>query len=424
MLIARLTMAGGLCAAVTRAVTSPIELRKTRAQAASARPVDQHAHAAAAADAAAAAPPSAAAPTTATSAGSVAADNASMPIATTGPADPHSDSIWLGVDASFFTGLGLGAGSFGTFELLKRTLPPLAASTLGPAAPADLATPILLTACLAQAAMSAVCASPFETAKARIMSGGGRPGAPTTLAAALQQIMTEPPANSAATAQTAEDGGDAAISSSSSGGGGGDGGGGAPPQHVQMRWDAARLWDGLPALLLRELPFGVTKLLVFAATQDALLTQVPAARERPVFSLAVSLIAGLASGLMSALVSHPADTVVTRLATGGFGRDARGALQSVLADADPPGDRQAQARVLYAGVSQRCASQAIIVMSQFVLFDGLRAAFAVSKDDLSLVLDIFKDRLDFYEGWDTISGAWVDAIDNLDSDLDLYVGPR
>ena len=28
-----------------------------------------------------------------------------------------------------------------------------------------------------------------------------------------------------------------------------------------------RLWDGLPMLLSRELPFGVTKLFVYAATQ-------------------------------------------------------------------------------------------------------------------------------------------------------------
>jgi hypothetical protein len=95
-------------------------------------------------------------------------------------------------------------------------------------------------------------------------------------------------------------------------------------------------------------------------------------------------------------VSHPADTVITKLATGGFGRDWRGALDSVLEGTE--GDAAAAARVLYAGVAQRCASQAIIVMAQFVLFDGLRTVLAVSKDDLEVVLDIFQDRLDFYEG--------------------------
>ena len=78
-----------------------------------------------------------------------------------------------------------------------------------------------------------------------------------------------------------------------------------------------------------------------------------------------------------------------------------------------------RSQVLYAGVEQRCASMAIIVTAQFVLFDGLRALLAVSKEDLSLVLDVFQDRLDFYSGWDEIQGAWVDAIDNLDDDFEF-----
>ena len=60
---------------------------------------------------------------------------------------------------------------------------------------------------------------------------------------------------------------------------------------------------------------------------------------------------------------------------------------------------------------------AIIVTAQFVLFDGLRALLAVSKEDLSLFLDVFEDRLDFYAGWDEAQGAWLDAVENLDADM-------
>ena len=102
----------------------------------------------------------------------------------------------------------------------------------------------------------------------------------------------------------------------------------------------------LPALMGRELPFGVTKLLVYASTQDALLSVAPAARERPLFALLVSLVSGLVAGSMAGLTSHPADTVVTRLTTGGFGRDWRAALTDVLsgAESDKPAD---QAKVLH-----------------------------------------------------------------------------
>ena len=159
----------------------------------------------------------------------------------------------------------------------------------------------------------------------------------------------------------------------------------------------------LPALMGRELPFGVTKLLVYASTQDALLSVAPAARERPLFALLVSLASGLVAGSMAGLTSQPADTVVTRLTTGGFGRDWRAALTDVLsgAESDKPAD---QAKVLYAGVRQRCLALAIIVTAQFIIFDGLRTLLAVSKDDLSLILDVFEDRLDFYSAWDEVWG--------------------
>ena len=63
-----------------------------------------------------------------------------------------------------------------------------------------------------------------------------------------------------------------------------------------------------------------------------------------------------------------------------------------------------QAKVLYAGVRQRCLALAIIVTAQFIIFDGLRTLLAVSKDDLSLILDVFEDRLDFYSAWDEVWG--------------------
>ena len=170
-------------------------------------------------------------------------------------------------------------------------------------------------------------------------------------------------------------------------------------------------------MLGRELPFGVTKLLTFVAVQDTILTLFPAARERPACALAASRVAGVSSGLAAACVSSPADTVVTRLAVTNA-TDVRAAIDDVLSDA-PPGDRAAQAKLLYAGVAQRMASTAIIVTAQFILFDGLRALLAVSKDDLSVVLDVFKDRISLYEGWDEISESWIEAVDTLDDDLDL-----
>ena len=380
------------------------------------------------------------------------------------PSDAAFDSsLLLGMDASLAAGFASGAASFGTYEYLRRSIPQLAASVLGPAAPADLFTPILFTACLLQSVAASVCSSPFETARVKIMAGAaGAADAPTTLLAALDEIMRAPPtspapadatpvATSAATSAAAPVGTSVGVTAANGEAAtalhveAADPRGATPSEGSALAGDgqreAARLWDGLPALMGRELPFGVTKLLVYASTQDALLSVAPAARERPLFALLVSLASGLVAGSMAGLTSHPADTVVTRLTTGGFGRDwraapaptlnliptltrtrtraltlsltlaptltltlsltRRAALTDVLsgAESDKPAD---QAKVLYAGVRQRCLALAIIVTAQFIIFDGLRTLLAVSKDDLSLILDVFEDRLDFYSAWDEV----------------------
>jgi hypothetical protein len=146
-LIARLALAGGLCSAVTRGVTSPIDLQKTRAQSAAAT-------VALPPDALLAGDEKVASSTTVIhrnvpeltgiAAGSMSAVNSNV-----GIEDPANN--WLGLDTSVAAGFAMGAASFGTFEFLKRSLPPLAASTLGPAAPAEFATPILVLACVLQA---------------------------------------------------------------------------------------------------------------------------------------------------------------------------------------------------------------------------------------------------------------------------------
>jgi hypothetical protein len=190
------------------------------------------------------------------------------------------------------------------------------------------------------------------------------------------------------------------------------------PGRRRRSYDLSRLWDGLPTLFARELPYGVAKLVVYTRVQLLLLDALPAARERPSFGLLISLASGLIAGLAGALVSQPADTVVTRLVSGGYGKDWRAALRDVLQGAE---DESARARlsVLYAGWAQRCASLAMLVTLQFALFDSLRALLAVSPKDLSLVLDVFQDRVSFYAGWDELSGSWGDAFDSLDDDLRL-----
>ena len=267
-LVARLAIAGGLCSATTRAVTSPIDLIKTRRQAAIKT---------AKAPAGTPTPPSL--NSTAQSEQHIrgivpgVGDPPPPTAAATAPPPPPS-SPFLGIEASIAAGFAAGAGSFGTFEFLRRTIPQLAAFVMGPAAPADLATPILFTACLLQAVAASVCSSPFETARVKIMTGSGAPDAPQNLVEALDLVMRgDAPAARAATegagvATTStklsltmpdESSRQRAAASSAAVGT-------LTPATARVvsstaqrdkQRDVLRLWDGLPTLMGRELPFGV-----------------------------------------------------------------------------------------------------------------------------------------------------------------------
>ena len=105
------------------------------------------------------------------------------------------------------------------------------------------------------------------------------------------------------------------------------------------------------------------KLLVYASAQEACLAAVPAARERPLVGLAVSLASGILAGLAGAVCSAPADTVITQLAAGGHGSDWRAALDDVLRGASTTTDKL---KALWAGTPQRCVALAVLVTAQFL----------------------------------------------------------
>ncbi|KAK7235501.1 phosphate ion transmembrane transporter [Aureococcus anophagefferens] len=184
-----------------------------------------------------------------------------------------------------------------------------------------------------------------------------------------------------------------------------------PAGGVRARAAEGGLWSGAPALFGRELPFTVAKFAVYASAQSFLLALVPAARERPLVGLGVSLSRGRARGLAGACARRSrADTVMTRLAVAGEGETVRDAVDAVLRGADGPG---AMAKALWAGLPQRCLAMAVLVAAQFLLFDSMRAVLAVSPKDLSVVLDVFQDRISYYEGWDEIAQQWEEAISEL-----------
>ena len=71
------------------------------------------------------------------------------------------------------------------------------------------------------------------------------------------------------------------------------------------------LYSALTPLLLRELPFSITKFLVYDSVTQAIAAFFPLAQEGPLVSAVLSLTGGLAAGVVAAAVSTPADTLLT-----------------------------------------------------------------------------------------------------------------
>merc|ERR1719424_1517500 len=94
------------------------------------------------------------------------------------------------------------------------------------------------------------------------------------------------------------------------------------------------LYSALLPMLLREVPFTLAKFIVFDATTDVISSTLPALQE---FGGASALLAGVIAGVVSGLLTTPADTLVTRLSNArSRGEDASliDTARSTLAD-DP-----------------------------------------------------------------------------------------
>ena len=72
------------------------------------------------------------------------------------------------------------------------------------------------------------------------------------------------------------------------------------------------LWGGFQPLLLRELLFSLPKFVVFNSACSLLFAAIPKAQEDVSTSLVVSLFAGAIAGVAGAIISSPADLLLTK----------------------------------------------------------------------------------------------------------------
>lgn len=145
------------------------------------------------------------------------------------------------------------------------------------------------------------------------------------------------------------------------------------------------LFDAIPIFLVKEIPYAMTKFVIFDLSTEYLYGAFPAAQEDLLLSLGISMAGGVVGGASAAIVSNPADAVIAELKKAKSDLSPFGAFQSLV-------DRGGTA-ALFKGLPLRMIFFSSACALQFLVFDGVRFALGIGPDDLRLYLDVLGGAL-------------------------------
>jgi len=171
--------------------------------------------------------------------------------------------------------------------------------------------------------------------------------------------------------------------------------------------DIGPLWGGFGPIASRELPFAITKFLVFDLLAQLIIGFINSQSGvlEPVqvgvgpSGLAVSAAAGAIAGIAGAVISHPADLILTLTSSAAKSPDASiSGDKTKIGSEETPGwvvvvkgllEKEGGISNLFVGLPARAAFFFLVIGLQFFLYDYVKGLFRVGSDDLTLVLDVF-----------------------------------
>jgi len=138
------------------------------------------------------------------------------------------------------------------------------------------------------------------------------------------------------------------------------------------------LYDGFSTILVRQVLFGMMKFLVFDYFGDFLFDIFPVLTEQVETQLLVSLLSGATAGVVSSIVSQPADVVLSKLNQEDGRKSFVQAAGEIWEEFGPGG--------FFLGLSERCVWAGCIISGQFFLYDLCKVFFGIK--DLRVFLDV------------------------------------
>jgi hypothetical protein len=176
------------------------------------------------------------------------------------------------------------------------------------------------------------------------------------------------------------------------------------------------LWNGFGPTTSRELAFAIPKFLAFDLIAKAITGLINSQMGQGALpiqvgvggaGLAISAFSGAFAGIAGAVVSHPADLILTRLSASSKlpsneNEEATAATVTngtvVEAVSGEPNwkdivkellAKEGGVANLYVGLAPRLVFFFLVIGLQFFLYDYVKNLLEVGSDDLSLVLDVF-----------------------------------
>ena len=135
-------------------------------------------------------------------------------------------------------------------------------------------------------------------------------------------------------------------------------------------------YSGFGPILLKQVPYTMAKFAVQGATAESLYSAMNATPENPpaIGNLGVSLTSGVVAGVAAAIISHPADTLLSKVNIPGAG--GTGSTMSRLANI---AGEIGFVNLATTGLGARCVMIGTLTALQFAIFDSVLGALGASK---------------------------------------------
>ena len=146
--------------------------------------------------------------------------------------------------------------------------------------------------------------------------------------------------------------------------------------HILKNEGPLRFYDGIAPILFKQIPYTMAK---FAVQGKAAEVMFNALGKRPnevsqSTSVGVSLASGVVAGVVAAVISHPADTLLSKINKAGAGGDG-----SMVKRLTVIAKEMGFVKLCLTGLGARCVMVGTLTAGQFGIFDSVMAALGASK---------------------------------------------